>query len=236
MSHGFLDLDHKRRLNPTTSNTVNGYSNSTPVTSKYGNVSSSFNSSNAVPNDSHIMQNSSLASSATKNSARSFSSQRQRSSSEFRAQSQCKLPFCKIVIESHPYPSSPPSKILKCIGDYIRNEASRMDGFHAKSFNIQFNEKFKNHQCFVYFATLEQAKQAGGLFNNKRIYDCQLKYIYHFHDNAVPNDSNIMQNSSLASSATKNGATSFNSQRQRSSSSSAFSVQRSAFNGNKKIF
>ena len=104
-----------------------------------------------------------------------------------------------------------------------------MDGFHAKSFNIQFNEKFKNHQCFVYFATLEQTKQAGGLFNNKRIYDCQLKYIYHVHDNAVPNDSNIMQNSSLASSATKNGATSLSSHRQRSSSSSAFSVQRSAF-------
>jgi len=179
MSHGFLHSENKRRPNP-----VNGYSNSTPVTPKYENVSSSFNSSNAVPNDSHIMQNRrSLASSATTISARSFSSQRQRSPSAFgvqrsafnSAQSKYKLPFCKIVIESHPDPSSPPSESnLKCVEHYIRNEASQMIGFQAKSFNMRSNDKYKNHECYVNFATAEQANQASELFNNVRKHGCQL--------------------------------------------------------------
>jgi len=184
MSHGFLDSENNRRLNPTTSNTVNGYSNSTPVYSKDGNVSSSFNSLNALPNSSHIMQNRrSLASSATTNSATSLSSQRQRSSSAFgvqrsafnSAQSKYKLPFCKIVIQSHPDPSSPPSESnLKCVEHYIRNEASKMEGFDADSFNMRYNDKFKNHECYVNFATAEQANQASELFNNVRKHGCEL--------------------------------------------------------------
>jgi len=147
-------------------------------TPKYENVSSSFNSSNAVPNDSHIMQNRrSLASSATKISARSFSSQRQRSPSAFgvqrsafnSAQSKYKLPFCKncqiaFLSESN----------LKCVEHYIRNEASQMIGFQAKSFNMRSNDKYKNHECYVNFATAEQANQASELFNNVRKHGCQL--------------------------------------------------------------
>jgi len=52
-----------------TVNTVNGYSNSSPVSLK----SSPMNSSNVLPNTSHITQNSSLASSAILKSATSSS-------------------------------------------------------------------------------------------------------------------------------------------------------------------
>jgi len=52
-----------------------------------------------------------------------------------------------------------------------------MDGFDANSFNMRFNEHTKKHQCFVNFATSEQAKQASELFNF-RIHDCQLKSKY----------------------------------------------------------
>jgi len=87
--------------------------------------------------------------------------------------------LCVIIIQSHPNPLIPPSESnLKCVEDYIRLKASQIDGFHAKSFNIQFNEKFKNHQCFVNYATSVQAKAACELFKNIRIHDCQLKYIY----------------------------------------------------------
>ena len=88
--------------------------------------------------------------------------------------------FCKIYIQSHPNPSNPPSESnLKCVEDYIRLRASQIEGFHAKSFNIlKFNEVYKNHQCFVKFATIGQAKQASEIFNNIRIHDCQLKCKY----------------------------------------------------------
>jgi len=95
-------------------------------------------------------------------------------------QSKCKLPFFKIIIQSHPNPSIPPSESnLKCVEDYIRKEASQLEGFHAKSFNIsKFNEDYKNHQCFVNFATSLQAKQASELFINIEIYDCKLRCKY----------------------------------------------------------
>ena len=87
--------------------------------------------------------------------------------------------LCVIIVHSHPNSSIPPSESnLKCVEDYIRRRASQLEGFHAKSFNIQFNEKFKNHQCFVNYATSVQAKAACELFKNIRIHDCQLKYIY----------------------------------------------------------
>lgn len=87
--------------------------------------------------------------------------------------------LCVIIIKSHPNPKNPPSESnLKCVEDYIRLRASQIDGFHAKSFNIQFNEKFKNHQCFVNFATTVQTKQASEIFNDIRIHDCQLKCKY----------------------------------------------------------
>ena len=90
-----------------------------------------------------------------------------------------KMQLCMITIQSLPNPLISPSESnLKCVEDYIRNEASQMDGFHAKSFNIQFNEKFKNHQCFVNFATTVQTKQASEIFNDIRIHDCQLKCKY----------------------------------------------------------
>jgi len=58
------------------------------------------------------------------------------------------MPFCKIIIQSHPNPLNPPSESnLKCVEDYIRLRASQIDGFHAKSFNIQFNEKFNQLKC-----------------------------------------------------------------------------------------
>ncbi len=65
VSHDFPDSEQKR---PATSVTVNGYSNSSLVSSK------SFNSSNIVPNASHIMQNRSFASSDRLNSATPSSS------------------------------------------------------------------------------------------------------------------------------------------------------------------
>jgi len=86
--------------------------------------------------------------------------------------------LCVIIIQSHPNPLIPPSELnLKCVEDYIRKEASQMDGFDANSFNMRFNEHTKKHQCFVNFATSEQAKQASELFNF-RIHDCQLKSKY----------------------------------------------------------
>jgi len=117
------------------------------------------------------LQNSSLVSSATLSSATS--------TVKHDIPLKCKMPFCKIIIQSHPNPLNPPSESnLKCVEDYIRLRASQIDGFHAKSFNIQFNEKFKNHQCFVNFATTVQTKQASEIFNDIRIHDCQLKCKY----------------------------------------------------------
>jgi len=52
-----------------------------------------------------------------------------------------------------------------------------MDGFDANSFNMRFNEHTKKHQCYVNFATAEQAKQASEIFNVK-IHGCQLKSKY----------------------------------------------------------
>jgi len=122
-----------------------------------------------------MMQNRrSLASSATTNSATSFSSQRQRSASSS-AFSVHKLPFFWIIIQD---PANPSESNLKCVEDYIRRRASQLEGFHAKSFKIQFNDKYKNHQFFVYFTTAEQTKQASELFNNIRIDNCQLKCFY----------------------------------------------------------
>jgi len=84
-----------------------------------------------------------------------------------------------IIIKSHPNPKNPPSESnLKCVEDYIRNEASQMEGFHAKSCNMQYNKHKKMNQCFVNFATAVQAKQASELFNNIRRYDCQLTSKY----------------------------------------------------------
>jgi len=84
------------------------------------------------------------------------------------------LRVCRIFIESHPNPTSPPSESnLKCVEDYIRNEASQMGGF--KSFNIsKFNEVYTNHTCYVNFSTPDQAKQASELFSNVRKHGCQL--------------------------------------------------------------
>jgi len=168
MSHGFLESEHKRRINPATSDTMNGDSNSSPVSFK----SLPFNSSNIVPNTSHITQNSSLASSGTLSSATS--------TVMHDVQLKCKLPFCRIIIQSHPNRQIPPSESnLKCVEDYIRLRASQIEGFHAKSFNIsKFNEDYKNHQCFVKFATTVEAKQASEIFNNIRIHDCQLRCKY----------------------------------------------------------
>jgi len=88
------------------------------------------------------------------------------------------MPLCVIGIKSHPNPLISPSESnLKCVEDYIRNEASQMEGFDAKSFNMEYNEHKKKHQCYVNFATSEQVKQASELFN-MRIYDCQLKSKY----------------------------------------------------------
>ena len=155
-------------MNLATSDTMNGYSNSSPVSLK----SLPFNNSNIVPNTSHITQNSSLASSSTLSSATS--------TVMHDVQLKCKLPFCRIIIQSHPNRQIPPSESnLKCVEDYIRVKASQIEGFHAKSFNIsKFNEDYKNHQCFVKFATTVEAKQASEIFNNIRIHDCQLKCKY----------------------------------------------------------
>jgi len=86
--------------------------------------------------------------------------------------------LCVIGIKSHPNPLIPPSESnLKCVEDYIIKEASQMDGFDADSFNMRYNEHTKKHQCYVNFATAEQAKQASELFNVE-INDCQLKSKY----------------------------------------------------------
>jgi len=53
-----------------------------------------------------------------------------------------------------------------------------MEGFDADSFNMRYNGHTKKHQCYVNFKTAEQAKQASELFNNVRIYGCQLKSKY----------------------------------------------------------
>ncbi len=72
--HGFLDSSLKRRsMNSTNFGTSGSNNNSSPVSSAYGNASSLFGSSNLGPNASHILQNSSLASSARLNSATSNS-------------------------------------------------------------------------------------------------------------------------------------------------------------------
>ncbi len=52
------------------------------------------------------------------------------------------MPLCVIGIKSHPNPLISPSESnLKCVEDYIRNEASQMDGFDAKSFNMEYNDQ-----------------------------------------------------------------------------------------------
>jgi len=61
---------------------------------------------------------------------------------------------------------------------YIRLRASQMEGFDANSFNMRFNEDTKKYQCFVYFATIVQAKQASEIFKGIKIHDCQLKSKY----------------------------------------------------------
>jgi len=87
--------------------------------------------------------------------------------------------LCVIIIQSHPNPLIPPSESnLKCVEDHIRKEASQMEALDADSFNMRYNGHTKKHQCYVNFATAEQAKQASELFNNVRIRGCQLKSKY----------------------------------------------------------
>ncbi len=145
-----------------TINTVNCYNNSSPVSLK----SSPMKSSNAVPNTSHIMQSNPLDSPSALKSATSI------------VNNDVQLYLFVIVIKSHPNPSSPPSESnLKCVEHYIRNEASKMEGFDADSFNMRYNGHTKKHQCYVNFATAEQAKQASEIFNVK-IHGCQLRCKY----------------------------------------------------------
>ena len=95
-----------------------------------------------------------------------------------------KMHLCLIIIQSHPNQSNLPSESkLKCVEEHIRTEASKIDGFDAKSFNILFNEHHKNHKCFVNFETTVQAIQAIKLFENIKIHGCLLKCKYQEPEN-----------------------------------------------------
>jgi len=81
-----------------------------------------------------------------------------------------------LTIQSHPNPSNLLSESkLKSVEEHVRKEASKLGGFDAKSFDIRFDAHHKKHQCFLNFATIQQAIHATKLFENTKIHGCELK-------------------------------------------------------------
>jgi hypothetical protein len=87
--------------------------------------------------------------------------------------------LCLLTIQSHPNPLNLLSESkLKSVEEHIRKEVGKLGGFDAKSFNIRFDAYHKKHQCFVNFATKQQAIHATKLFDNTKIHGCELKCEY----------------------------------------------------------